>query len=65
MTLIERLDRADLLRAMSAQEDALAKLIAERALAVTHEGEKRFLRTLWRLSNARAGFFMEMAHGCD
>lgn len=53
---------ADLLRAMSQAEDALAKRIAERAIGCGDEAEKRFLRGLWQFSNARAGHLMEMAH---
>ena len=54
--------QADLLRAMSQAEDALSKRIAERAVGCTDDSEKRFLRGLWKFCNARAGYFMEMAH---
>jgi hypothetical protein len=53
---------ADLLRAMSQAEDALAKKIAERAVGCSDPAETRFLRGLWQFCNARAGYFMEMAH---
>lgn len=53
---------ADLLRAMSQAEDALAKKIAERAVGCSDPAETRFLRGLWQFCSARAGYFMEMAY---
>ena len=53
--------QAEILRAMAKAEEDLSKLIAKRALNCTSETERKNLRSLWRLSHVRAGYFQEMA----
>ena len=55
------MSQAEILRAMARAEEDLSKLIAERALNCANEAERKGLRSLWRLSHQRAGYFQEMA----
>lgn len=48
-------------RQMAAAERKLADTIAERALAHPDPSQTKFLRMLWTIANARAGYFEEFA----
>lgn len=56
-----KLDR-DFLLSLSSAEEALAKLIAERALAFPDPSQTKGLRLMWQIANSRAGYWAEMAH---
>lgn len=52
----------DFYRALAAAERRLAATIAERAVAHPDPDRVKVLRVIWRIANARAGYFEEFAH---